>query len=30
MELLGKDAQLDVEDLFDCPGDRVVMIFRFG
>ena len=29
MELLGKDAQLEVEELFDCPGDRVVMIFRF-
>ena len=30
MELLGKDAQLEVEELFDCAEDRVVMIFRSG
>jgi ketosteroid isomerase-like protein len=29
MEVLGKDAEVDVERLVDPGGDRVVMIFRF-
>ena len=29
MEVLGKDAEVEVEELFDCGEDRVTMIFRF-
>src|SRR5438046_10765251 len=29
MEVLGKDAEVEVEELFDCGDGRVVMIFRF-
>jgi ketosteroid isomerase-like protein len=29
MEVLGKDAEVDVEELLDPGGDRVVVIFRF-
>src|SRR5262245_24335402 len=30
MEVLGKDARVEIEELFDCGDDRVVMIFRFS
>jgi ketosteroid isomerase-like protein len=29
MEVLGKEAEVDVEQLVDSGGDRVVVIFRF-
>ena len=29
MEVMGKDAELEVEDLVDCGEGRVVMIFQF-
>jgi ketosteroid isomerase-like protein len=29
MEVLGKDAEVEVEELFDCGEGRVAMIFRF-
>ena len=29
MEVLGKDAEVEVEELLDAGGDHVVMVFRF-
>ena len=30
MEVLGKDARVEVEELLDCGDDRVLMTFRFS